>query len=67
MDQGVKIRPVLTVSLPEEESFNSNVNKMLLEKVYMSNARRFGFSVCEAGFDAKMSNFDLVDAYKMFL
>ena len=58
MDQIVKVRPVLNVSLPEEESFNSNVNEMLLEKVYMSNARRFGFSVCEAGFDAKMTKFD---------
>ena len=34
------------------------------KKVYMSNARRFGFSVCEAGFDAKITKFDLVKAYK---
>ena len=67
VDQGVKIRPVLNVSLPEEESFNSNVNELLLEKVYMSNARRFGLSVCEAGFGAIMSKFDLVDAYKNVL
>ena len=64
VDQGEKIRPVLNVSLPEGESFNSNINELLLEKVYMSNARRFGFSVCEAGVNAKMSKFDLVDAYK---
>ena len=66
-DQGVKVCPVLNVSLPEEESFNSNVNELLLEKVYMSNARRFGLSVCEAGFGAIMSKFDLVDAYKNVL
>ena len=57
VDQGEKIRPVLNVSLPEGESFNSNINELLLEKVYMSNARRFGFSVCEAGVNAKMSKF----------
>ena len=64
VDQGEKIRPVLNVSLPEELSFNSNINDFQLESVKMSSARRFGFSVCEAGCNAKMSKFDLVDAYK---
>ena len=65
VDQGVKIRPVLNVSLPAGFSFNDNIKKNSMEKVYMSNAKRFGYSVCEAGVNAKMSKFDLVDAYKI--
>ena len=64
IDQGEKIRPVLNVSLPVNESFNDNVNIFSLEKVYMSNAKKFGYSVCDAGKDSKMSKYDLVDAYK---
>ena len=65
VDQGEKIRPVLNVSLPENASFNDNINYFEMEKVSMSAARRFGFSLCEAGFFAKMSKFDLVVAYKI--
>ena len=65
VDQGEKIRPVLNVSLPESNSFNENIDFFEMEKVSMSTARRFGFSLCEAGYFAKMSKFDLVDAYKI--
>ena len=65
VDQGKKIRPVLNVSLPENASFNDNINFFEMEKVSMSTARRFGFSLCEAGYFAKMSKFNLVDAYKI--
>ena len=65
VDQGKKIRPVLNVSLPENASFNDNINFFEMEKVSMSTARRFGFSLCEAGYFAKMSKFDFVDAYKI--
>ena len=64
IDQGEKIRPVLNASLPKDCSFNDNVNLFMLEKVRMSSARRFGFSVIDAGVKAKMSKFDLIDAYK---
>ena len=64
IDQGDKIRPVLNVSLPKYCSFNDNVDVFKLERVHISTARRFGFSVCEAGVGCKMSKFDLVDAYK---
>ena len=64
IDQKSKIRPVLNVSLPKNSSFNDNVNLFALEKVHMSNARKFGFSVREAGASCKMSKYDLVDAYK---
>jgi len=65
IDQGDKIRPVLNVSIPENCSFNDNIEKLKLEKCEMSNARRFGFSVCDAGVNCNMSKFDLVDAYKL--
>ena len=65
VDQGENIRPVLNVSLPENASFNDNINFFEMEKVSMSTARRFGFSLCEAGYFVKMSKFDLVDAYKI--
>ena len=65
VDQGENIRPVLNVSLPENASFNDNINFFEMEKVSMSTARRFGFSLCEAGYFAKMSKFNLVDAYKI--
>ena len=64
IDQGEKIRPVLNVSLPKGASFNDNINKKSMEKVYMSNARKFSYSVCDAGKNATMSKYDLVDAYK---
>ena len=64
IDQKNKIRPVLNISLPKNNSFNDNVNMFALEKVHMSNARKFGFSVREAGRNCKMSKYDLVDAYK---
>jgi len=64
IDQGEKIRPVLNVSLPIGRSFNDNINKKSMEKVYMSNAKKFGYSICDAGKNAVMSKYDLVDAYK---
>ena len=43
IDQGEKIRPVLNVSLPENNSFNSNINNFKLEKVEMSTAKKIQF------------------------
>ena len=65
VDQGEKIWPVLNVSLPENASFSDNINFFKMEKVSMSTARRFGFSLCEAGYFTKMSKFNLVNAYKI--
>jgi len=64
IDHGEKVRPVLNVSLPVNESFNDNINVFSMEKVYMSNARKFGHSLCDAGKNSLMSKYDLVDAYK---
>jgi hypothetical protein len=59
-----KIRPVLNISLPKDESFNSNVKEHLLEKVHMATAKSFSFAVRDAGRGARMSKFDMRDAYK---
>ena len=64
VEQQEKIRIVLNASLPENLSFNSNIKNTELEKVYMSSARKFGYSVIRAGKGAMMSKFDLCDAYK---
>ena len=43
--QDDKVRPVLNVSSPDSESFNSNIEKLRLEKIKMSSARNFRFKV----------------------
>jgi hypothetical protein len=63
--QDTKVRPCLNVSLPVGESFNDNIDDNQVEKVKMTSARSFGFSVMEAGRGAIMSKFDQCDAYKI--
>ena len=62
--QGEKVRPVLNVSLPENSSFNDNIDDKQMEKVTMSSARAFGYTLVEAGIDADFLKFDQKDAYK---
>ena len=62
--QDNKVRPVLNVSRPEGLSFNDNIDKNLLEKVKMSSARNFGYSIKKCGKNAVFSKFDFRDAYK---
>ena len=64
IEQHEKLRLVLNVSLPENQSFNSNIEDVKLEKVRMSSARLFGYSVKKCGRNAVFSKFDLCDAYK---
>jgi hypothetical protein len=65
IDQGTKIRPVLDVSAPKGASLNDNMNEFCIEKVFMSSARKFSFSLYECGRGAIMSKFDFVDAFKI--
>jgi len=65
IEQHGKVRPVLNVSEPCGRSFNDNIEKDCLEKVYMSSAKDFGFTLCKAGHNATFSKFDLSDAYKI--
>jgi len=60
-----KVRICMNVSLPKGKSFNDNIQKHSLEKVKMTSAKKFGFSILESGQGAIMSKFDFVDAYKL--
>lgn len=62
--QDSKVRIILNVSLPENNSFNSNIIPNSLEKVNMSSARNFGYTLKKCGAGAIMSKFDICDAYK---
>ena len=64
VEQHEKIRLVLNGSLPENKSFNSNIDPLLTEKVKMSSARSFSYSLLKSGKNSVMSKFDLQDAYK---
>ncbi len=59
-----KVRICISVSLPAGNSLNENIDKSKLEKVKMTSAKNFGFSILEAGRNCKMGKFDLEDAYK---
>ena len=43
---------------------NDNVNKLAVEKVKMSTAKKFSYYVIEAGKNCLITKFDMVDAYK---
>ena len=62
--QDGKVRPVINVSEPKDYSFNDNIDKNKLEKVKMTSARNFGYSLKNCGKNAKFSKFDMKDAYK---
>jgi len=64
LPQGAKIRPVLNASLPENLSFNSNVDIHRMERVEMCSARCFSYSVAEAGKNSWIAKIDMCDAYK---
>jgi len=62
--QDGKIRNVLNVSLPTGKSLNDNVNEPALEKIVMSSAGKFGFSIKRCGKNARIFKMDMKDAYK---
>jgi len=64
VSQKNKIRIIMDLSAPKGESYNDAINDMDLEKVSMSSARLFGYSVQDCGTGARMWKFDMVDAYK---
>ncbi len=59
-----KVRPVLDVSSPSENSFNSNVDEFGTETIKMASAKKFSQKLLDCGNDAIMSKHDLVAAYK---
>jgi len=64
VSQKEKIRIIMNLSAPEGESFNDAVDSHELQKVYMSTAKNFGYTVIDCGSKARMWKFDLSDAYK---
>ena len=59
-----KVRPVINVSNPKNFSFNDNLIVNSMEKVHMSSARSFGYTLKKCGKGAIFSKFDMRDAYK---
>jgi hypothetical protein len=64
VEQKNKIRIIMNMSAPEGSSYNDAINESALEKVSMSSARLFGYSIQDCGTGARMWKFDMVDAYK---
>jgi hypothetical protein len=64
VEQHDKIRPVLNLSAPENNSYNDALNKFALPKAVMTSARLFSYSLLRAGKDAIFSKFDQKTAYK---
>jgi hypothetical protein len=62
--QKSKTRIIMDLSAPKGTSYNDAINEIALEKVSMSSARLFGYSVQDCGKGAIMWKFDMVDAYK---
>jgi len=64
VEQKNKVRIIMDLSMPEGLSFNDAIDEDDLEKLYMSTARFYGYSVVECGRGARMWKYDFVDAYK---
>ena len=65
VERNGKVRPVVNMSGPKGHSFNENLDKTKLEKVRMTTAKEFSYSLKEAGKNAVFSKFDIKDAYKL--
>ncbi len=65
VEQRTKIRPVLNLSSPAGSSYNDAIDAGALRKIRMSSAKLFGEALKNAGRNAKMFKYDIVDAYKL--
>jgi hypothetical protein len=64
VERNGNIRPIINMSLPKGTSFNDNLEEDRIEKVWMSTAKDFSYTVKEAGKQCLISKYDLKDAYK---
>ena len=64
VEQHGKVRIVMNLSGPDGQSFNDAVIDIALEKVTMSTARQFGYSVADCGPGARLWKWDMDSAYK---
>jgi hypothetical protein len=62
--KGENYRPIINMSLPEGGSFNDNIDKSKIEKVRMSIARDFSYTLKDAGKNSRFSKYDFKDAFK---
>jgi hypothetical protein len=59
VEQRDKIRIVMNLSGPEGASFNDAIIEQALEKVSMSSARLFGYTLVDCGVGARMWKYDM--------
>ncbi len=59
-----KVRICINVSFPKDNNLNSNIKKHTLEKVVMTSAKLFSYSILECGTGCKLWKFDFQDVYK---
>jgi hypothetical protein len=64
VEQKNKVRVIMNLSAPPGASLNDAIDDLALEKVVMSTAKSFGYSVDDCSPGALMWKYDLVDAYK---
>jgi hypothetical protein len=62
--KGAKVRPIINMSEPKGFSFNDNLNKIAIEKVWMTTGQSFSYTLLEAGKNCVFSKYDLNDAFK---
>ena len=54
VEQRNKIRIIMNLSAPKGSSFNDAIDELALEKISMSSARLFGYSLTDCGVGARM-------------
>jgi hypothetical protein len=60
-----KVRPILNMSSPKNQSFNSNVDKTAVPKTHQSSAKKFSQTLLAVGKGAIISKMDMRDAFKL--
>ena len=63
--QSSKIRPVMNLSHPKGQSFNSSIPKGAFPKVEMSSSKKIAQDIKLKGPQAKVSKMDMQNAYKI--
>ena len=63
--QDTKIRPVMNLSHPKGQSFNSSIPKGAFPKVTMSSSKKVAQDIKLKGPQAKVSKMDMQNAYKI--
>ena len=64
VEQKGKIRIIMNMSAPQGQSLNDSIDETRLEKVEMSSAKKYGYSIIDCGVGARMWKWDWDHAYK---